>query len=722
MSTDRKTDRKKKTRRFRGQSRTLGLLLLAGLFALNALVALLSLSQKRYAVSVGQPAPETIYATRAIEDTEATEALRQAARDAVQTVYALDKSLAETLEEGVRSFFTALASFRTEAADIRTASAPVDASGTALTDSRSWQVVIAQDELLSMLAKLPMPITDAALGYALLSASDEELLRLEDIVVSKLSVQLSEGISELEVDAVRSQASRELEVTTLSTWLKELGELLYEQYLQPTLLADELATARAREEAAAAVTPVNISRGATIVREGDIVSSGQMATLTALGLVRGVNENTLFPVGVAGCLFVAYALFAWYLYSRLPELLGPNKQMFMLLLIVGISVLLEWLCFLLEPRVTPAILAVLLTAVLLSREAAQAVNLLLAVAFGIMAGGNGSGLLGSASALSIIASLLGGQAAIHVAVGNDRRGSLIAAGAACGGVGALVVLSGCAMLGESFNNTLIHTGLVLLPPVVLSVFCVGMLSVWENVFDVVTAARLHELLNGNHPLLRKMMTVAPGTFHHSMMAASLAEGAAEAIGANALLARAGATYHDVGKLRRPSYFSENQTDANIHDTLPPLESAAYIIAHQRDAEPLLQKYRIPAAVRAIAAEHHGTTLVAYFYFKARQTAGDRGVEEGAFRYPGPRPSTRESAIVMLADSCEAAVRSLGDATGEQVADMVHKVIRGKLDDGQFADCPITMQELARVEKSFLVTFSGILHDRVRYPDEEEELP
>lgn len=714
-------DRKKKNRRFRGQSRTLGLLLLAGLFALNTLVALLSLSQKRYDVSVGQTATETIYATRAIEDTEATEALRQAARDAVQTVYALDKSLAESLEEGVRSFFTALASLRAEAAGIRAASAPVDASGNALTDSRSWQVVIAQDQLLSMLAKLPMPLTDAALGYALLSASDEELLRLEDIVVSKLSVQLSKGVSEDGVAAVRSEASRELQVTTLSTWLKELGDLLYGQYLQPTLLEDETATARAREEAAAAVTPVNIARGAAIVREGDTVSSGQMATLTALGLVRGVNENKLFPAGVAGCLLVAYALFAWYLYIRLPELLGPNKQMFMLLLIVGISVLLEWLCFLLEPRVTPAILAVLLTAVLLSREAAQAVNILLAFAFGMMAGGNGSGLLGSASSLSIMASLLGGQAAIHVAVGNDRRGSLIAAGATCGGVGALVVLSGCAMLGESFNNTLVHTGLVLLPPVVLSVFCVGMLSVWENVFDVVTSARLHELLNGNHPLLRKMMTVAPGTFHHSMMAASLAEGAAEAIGANALLARAGATYHDVGKLRRPSYFSENQTDGNIHDTLPPAESAAFIIAHQRDAEPLLQKYRIPAAVRAIAAEHHGTTLVAYFYFKARQAAGDRGVEESAFRYPGPRPSTRESAIVMLADSCEAAVRSLGDATSEQVAEMVHKVIRGKLDDGQFADCPITMQELARVEKSFLVTFSGILHDRVRYPDEEEEL-
>ena len=284
-----------------------------------------------------------------------------------------------------------------------------------------------------------------------------------------------------------------------------------------------------------------------------------------------------------------------------------------------------------------------------------------------------------------------------------------------------MVLAGCAMLGRPFNETLVHTGLVLLPPVVLAVFCVGMLSLWENAFDVVTPARLHELLNGNHPLLRKLMTAAPGTFHHSMMAASLAEAAAEAIGANALLARAGATYHDVGKLRRPSYFSENQTDGrNVHDTLPPAESAEIIIAHQRDAETLLQKHRVPAAVRAIAAEHHGTTLVAYFYYKAKQDG--QAVEEAAFRYPGPRPSTRESAIVMLADSCEAAVRSLGEATAEQMAEMVHKVVRGKIDDGQFADCPITLQELAKVEKSFLLTFSGILHGRVRYPDEEEDEP
>lgn len=713
-------ERKRRSRRFRGHSRLLGLLMLAGLFGLNVLVALLSLMQKRYDVAVGAVVPETIYAPRAVEDTGATELLRQSARNGVATVFALDKTLANSLIQRAEDGFQAISNFREEAKTLRNETAPTAPDGTPLADDRSWQVVMAQDALLSRLSRIPVPITDAALGYALLSVSDEELLRLREIVLAKLSVQLPAGISEAELDGLRSTISRELQITTLPTRLKELGELFYDACFQPTLVEDTTASARAREEAAAAVEPVMLARGAIVANRGDTLTSGQFAILSTLGLVRGVNDNRVFALGIIGFLFIAYAVFGCYLLLRQPELLASRKQMLMLLLIIGITVLLEWICFLLDPRISPAIFAVLLCSILLSQRTAQAVNVLLALTFGMMAGGNGDGMLGSASFLCAAASMLGGQAAIHVALLHDRRGSLIAAGGAAGGLGTAVVLSGCAMLGVSLQNTLIHVGLTLLPPVILSVFCVGMLSVWENLFDVVTSARLHELLNGNHPLLRKMMTVAPGTFHHSMMAASLAEAAAEEIGANAMLARAGAMYHDVGKLRRPSYFSENQTDGNIHDTLAPEESAGVIIQHQRDAEPLLQKYRIPAAVRAIAAEHHGTTMVAYFYFKAKKNAGDQSVPEAAFRYPGPRPSTRESAIVMLSDSCEAAVRSLGDATPEQIADMVHKVIHGKLDDGQFSDCPITMQEIARVEKSFLTTFTGILHDRVRYPGDEEE--
>ena len=214
-----------------------------------------------------------------------------------------------------------------------------------------------------------------------------------------------------------------------------------------------------------------------------------------------------------------------------------------------------------------------------------------------------------------------------------------------------------------------------------------------------------------------MMVAAPGTYHHSMMVASLAEGAAEAIGANALLARTGAMYHDVGKLRRPQYFRENQNGHNIHDTLQPEESAGFIIAHQKDAMSYLSRYRMPSEVKKIVAEHHGTTLVTYFYFKAKQQQTQDGepVIERLFRYQGNLPSTKESAIVMLADSCEAAVRSMSEPTREDVAEMVRKIVQGKMDDGQLKMCPLTLGEINQIEKSFLVTFTGLMHERIRYP-------
>ena len=451
------TDRRKKKLRLRSAGQLIGLLLLAALFALNALVALTSLSQRKYSVSIGMPAPETIRAPRETEDAAATEARRQAARNAVETVYSLDEALADSLVSDAEAFFAALDGLRAEAASLRTASAPQAADGTPLEDDRSWQVVIAQDELLRMLSGLPLPLTDAALGYALLSATDEELLRLKEIVVPKLTERLTSGLAEAERDSAYASILRELQITTLPTRLKELGELLYDRYLQPTLLPDEEATARAKELAANTVTPVVISRGSVIVEEGETVTSGQYETLTALGLVRGLNDNGLFSLGVAGALLAAYALFGWYLCRALPQLLASSRQMLMLLLIVGLSLLLEWLCFLLDPRVTPALLAVLLCAALLSRQAAQAVNVLLSLAFALMAGGNGSGMLGSASLLSLFASLLADRPPSR-RHGDERRGSLIAAGAACGGVSAVVVLAGCAMLGRPFNETLVHNG------------------------------------------------------------------------------------------------------------------------------------------------------------------------------------------------------------------------------------------------------------------------
>ena len=215
------------------------------------------------------------------------------------------------------------------------------------------------------------------------------------------------------------------------------------------------------------------------------------------------------------------------------------------------------------------------------------------------------------------------------------------------------------------------------------------------------------------------MTEAPGTYHHSMMTAALAEGAAQAVDADPLLARVGAYYHDVGKLRRPLYFAENQRPGdNIHDTLPAAESAAIIIAHQKDGVNLLNKHKLPASVVQIAYEHHGNTLVAYFYRKAIKENGGKPVPQKNFRYPGGRPATKESAIVLLADSCEAAVRALDNPTREQVEETVERVVKGKMDDGQLSASPLNLREITLIGQSFLRTFNGMMHDRIAYPEQE----
>ena len=257
--------------------------------------------------------------------------------------------------------------------------------------------------------------------------------------------------------------------------------------------------------------------------------------------------------------------------------------------------------------------------------------------------------------------------------------------------------------------------------VMISLICTGIAGLLETAFDLLTNVRLYELSNLNHPLLRRLMMNAPGTYQHSISTAALAENAAYEIGANPLLAKVGALYHDVGKLRRPEYYGENQNGKNIHDTFKPEERAQVIISHVHDAEPLLKKYHLPNEVQRIVREHHGTTLVAYFYSKAlaiqNEAEKPEPVNEKAFRYPGGLPSTAESTIVMLADSCEAAVRSIQKPDSDSISKMLNKVISGKIQDGQLADSPMTLAQVEIVRKSFLMTLNGMLHERISYPED-----
>ncbi len=702
-----------------------GVIVLFVSFALACLVTITSLTPKRYEVSVGSPAKEAITAPRMVVDTTMTEALKQSARNNVADVYAVDTKLADTLISNAQSFFSALASFRNAAADMRAASfltgdGDADNTPAAGTDTRSWQDVISTNDLLAMLLKLPIPISDTALGYALLEAEDAEIDQLKEHVLTTLQQELRAGVSEADQARVLSAINKELKISTLSVWLKALGEMVYDAYLLPTNVVNSIETTRAQEKAADAVEPVYIARGATIVEAGQTVTQEQYDMLLSLDLVKGAEAASHLTPGTIAYLLIVYGILTLYLFLFERDTFTSSKKMTILALVLILSLLLEWLCYIIDPRVTPAVFGVLLTALLVSRRAAEIVNIAFAMSFALLAGGSGNTLFGSDSILGMAAILASGQMTMLVAERSRKRGTLIAAGSLGGVTGAAVVVAGGVILEYSWNTTLIYAGLQMASALILSVFCVGMLSMWENLFDIVTPARLHELANANHPLLRKMMIAAPGTYHHSMMVASLAEGAADTIGANALLARTGAMYHDVGKLRRPIYFRENQNGQNIHDTLGPEESAGFIISHQKDAAAYLSRYRMPAEVKKIVAEHHGTTLVTYFYHKAKQMQEQDGepVIERLFRYQGNLPSTKESAIVMLADSCEAAVRSMSEPTRDEIMEMVHRIVQGKMDDGQLKQCPLTLEEINKIEKSFLVTISGLMHERIRYPELE----
>ena len=249
----------------------------------------------------------------------------------------------------------------------------------------------------------------------------------------------------------------------------------------------------------------------------------------------------------------------------------------------------------------------------------------------------------------------------------------------------------------------------------------GLLPFIERAFGVLTDLSLLEVGDAAHPLLQELVRRAPGTYNHSINVASLGEAAAEAIGARGLLVRVGAYFHDVGKMLKPAYFVENQGQENRHESLVPAMSTLIIIAHVKEGVELARQYKLPQPIVDLVAEHHGTTLVEYFYRRAtersQQDPHGEEVDEQTYRYPGPKPSTRESAVLMLSDAVESASRALTEPTPARIASLVHDLAIKRLLDGQFDECGLTLEELGVVEQSLVKSLTAVYHGRVKYPDQ-----
>jgi len=311
--------------------------------------------------------------------------------------------------------------------------------------------------------------------------------------------------------------------------------------------------------------------------------------------------------------------------------------------------------------------------------------------------------------------LISGIFAIILAKGARKRVTIIRAGFI---LGIVQVLSLIFIERFSLSSPYRYSGLFL-NGVVSSVIVLGILPVFEYLFKTFTNISLLELADFNHPLLQRLILEAPGTYHHSLMVGNLCENACNVVGANALLARIGAYYHDIGKLSKPDYFSENQcVQESKHDTLTPTMSRLIIMNHVKEGVELAKKYKLNPALIDFIQQHHGTGLVYYFYRRALENLDyDQEIKDDVYRYPGPKPSTKEAAIVLLADSVEASTRSLKDPNQPKIEEMVHKVINNKFIEGQLDECDLTLKDLEKISAVFIRILGAIYHSRVIYPEE-----
>jgi putative nucleotidyltransferase with HDIG domain len=273
---------------------------------------------------------------------------------------------------------------------------------------------------------------------------------------------------------------------------------------------------------------------------------------------------------------------------------------------------------------------------------------------------------------------------------------------------------------DSVEQMLVNSAFAASNALISPVLTYGLIIFFERIFKITTELTLLEMTDFNRPLLKELARTAPGTFTHSMTMGTLVENAAESIGANTILARVGAYYHDIGKTLEPNAFVENQMDnMNIHENLDPRKSAEVIINHVKRGIELAREHKLPDEIIDFIPMHHGTMVISFFYEKAKEEYSEENVDIDEFRYPGPKPNTKETALVMLADACESTIRSMSEPDPKKVENVVNNLLKMRIDDGQLDDSPITLRDIKKIKEAFLSILVGQHHKRIRYPKQEE---
>jgi putative nucleotidyltransferase with HDIG domain len=491
--------------------------------------------------------------------------------------------------------------------------------------------------------------------------------------------------------------------------------------LSGTLEIDRESTVRAKQEAIAKTPPqfVRYAAGDVLADAGVPLGTEGVTLLRrehdAFSRAEDFRQRLARVLSMLGLFAAMFALSGFYLHLHHRELLADLGHVVTL---VGLAVVAIVLAVLASGESWQAeVVPLLIFAMTIALAYDQDLALLLAAQSALVV------VVGLGRGLADYVTLSAAAAAMIIWMGRIRsRSKLIYVGLWAGVVAMLTQLGASLLAGRPLDWQLVYeSGRTGLWALLAGFLMTGLLPFVERAFGVLTDLSLLEVGDAAHPLLQELVRRAPGTYNHSINVASLGEAAAEAIGARGLLVRVGAYFHDVGKMLKPAYFVENQGQENRHEALVPAMSTLIIIAHVKEGVELARQYNLPQPIIDLIAEHHGTTLVEYFYRRATERSqsdpnGDE-VSEQTYRYPGPKPRSRESAVMMLSDAVESATRTLTEPTPARIASLVHEIAMKRLLDGQFDECGLTLEELEIVEQSLVKSLTAVYHGRVKYPDQ-----
>jgi len=657
-------------------------LVLSGILLVNLFPSRLS------GIEIGSPSKQTVKATHNIEfiDNDMTEKLREEASENVEKVYKYDPITTTRAEKNIRGFYNSIREIK--ANQVLTPEAQLD-----IVENKFGKV-------------LPEPVIKTAL-----SLSNEEITTFETKTVEITNQLMRDRIVKKDLEAKKGEFASIAASLPYDQAKIDLITQVGTSYLEPNYTYDAAATKQLQSEAAAKVPPyvVKKMKGEIVVREGEIITAEHVKILKELGLLSGRFDIPKI-LGVLLLVFGILVISGIYLYKYQKAIFSQMQMLLLLtLLLVAVTFFAKVATsFGIPSFVVPIAAIAMLTAILFNAKMAIVMVLISSLLTGIIA---------ENSTQYIMVSILSGMLAIYLVSRISRRTDLTKAGIIVGLGMAYLAFSVSLVAGMGIKDVFLNSGWGLVSGLSSAILTIGTLPLIELAFDITTDIRLLELSDPSQPLLRELMMKAPGTYNHSILTANLAEAAAEKVGANPILTRVGCYYHDIGKIKRPFFFVENQLGCeNPHDNTNPNLSYLIITAHVKEGIEIAKKNKLPTEIIDIIGEHHGTSVVAYFFHRAREIRAKEEVTESRFRYSGKKPHSKEAALVMLADSAEAAARTVTKPSPNRLEQLIKKIVREKLEDGQLDESLLTLRDLEKITKSFVQGLTTIYHSRIEYPE------